>query len=219
VKVDSPTADARLERLLVCPNFNQHHWQLPLDGTDGRLLIGWRVASPSIDAGVPPQAVDLLMTTLCGRATLTFAAAIRAPLGTSFLSRTWRTNRHFTWSSTSDPKQAAAGVFSGEPFAWSLQAQVVVLSEPGVSPRLDERHLELLTKPQLFQGLASLGAIGALLPGVDGAVAALYTCTKEAMRDFEHALSLRTHEAGCEFVSVTEDAFARILAQPSTMPR
>jgi hypothetical protein len=101
-------------------------------------------------------------------------------------------NRHFTWSSTSDPKQAAAGVFSGEPFAWSLQAQVVVLSEPGVSPRLDERHLELLTKPQLFQGLASLGAIGALLPGVDGDVAALYTCTKEAMRDFEDALSLRT---------------------------
>ena len=128
-------------------------------------------------------------------------------------------NRHFSWTSTSDPKQAATGVFSGEPFAWSLQAQVVVLSEPGTSPRLDERHLELSSEPQLFQELASLGAIGALLPGVDGDVAGLYTFSKQATRDFKAALSFRTREGGGEFVPVTEDAFARILAEPSSMPR
>jgi hypothetical protein len=82
---------------------------------------------------------------------------------------------------------------------------------------IGDRRVHRLDGPEArFRPLPE--TVQALLPGVDGDVV-LYTFTKEAMRDFKDAISVRTREAGCEFVSVTEDAFARILAQPLAMPR
>jgi hypothetical protein len=216
---ESPEAGTRIERLVVCSHFERTHWQLPVEGPRQRLLIGWRVSSPSPDAEVPRAVADLLMKALCYRATLTFATALKPPLGASLFSRNWRLNRHFKWTSTSDPKEAAAGIFSGEPFSWNLQAQVVVLSAPGTSLRLDERHLALLSEPQLFAELGRLGATGALLPGIDGDVAGLYTDTPEDMRAFENDFSTLARNDGGELVSVSEETFEQLLAEPTTSPR
>ncbi len=209
---------ARIERLLVCSNFKRTHWQLPVEGTDERLLIGWRIASSSRDGEVPGDVVNLLMAALCSRATLTFASAIKAPIGASLLSRSWRLNRHFKWSSTSDPKEAAAGIFSSESFAWNLQAQVVILSAPGTLPRLEERHLRLLSEPKLFAELGKVGARGALLPGTDGDFAGLYAFEPDDIRAIEKDFSQLAREAGSELVSVSEEAFGRLLAEPTMVP-
>jgi hypothetical protein len=191
----SPSGGPRLVQLRFCPGFSGTGWQLPLPPAAERALIGWKLASPPVDAGVPPPVARVLATALCQLGTVTFPARLRRP----------------RWRSTRDPTEVAAGVFEGDLFSWDLQGQVVALSPPGTSPRLNDDHLDVGIDPLLFGELETLGATGLLLPGVDGDVAGLYTFSPRAMRALEDALASAARDAGSELITVEEAAFIRLL--------
>jgi hypothetical protein len=206
-----PPGESGLVRLCICPGFTRPEWQLPLPPDAERRLIGWKVAPPPVDGGVPPAVADLLAAALCSRATLTFPAAVRAAGRHGPFDGSWRLGRDFVWTSTRDPRRAAAGVFEGDPFSWTLQGQVVVLSPPGSSPELTEGHLQVGAAPPVLDDLQRLGATGLLLPGVDGDVAGLYTFADRDMQALEEALASAARKLGGDFLSVDETAFAQSL--------
>jgi hypothetical protein len=202
-----------LQELLLWPQFEGVEWQLPVSPglATERILIGWSLDRDLVDAEVPPVVARLIATTLCRHATLTFASAIRAPFGATLLPRSWRLGQHFQWITTADPEQATNGIFYTESFSWSQQGQVVVLSQPNVVPALEERHLELAHPEATFPELVRAGAVGLMLPGVDGQVAGLYVFDEPHARRIIHALkeSVKDIGAGCA-VCVGDDFRARL---------
>lgn len=165
----------KLDRLVLWPQFTGPEWQLPTNVHVAEcMLVGWRCLPESTDGGPPPAVAMLLATALRKHASLTFASALRPPVGGTFLSGDWRLGRNFVWVTSSTDREAAQGIFDADFFSWTQQGQVVVLGSPGVVLALDERYLELQSDPMLFGELKSAGAHGVLLPGVDGSVAGLY---------------------------------------------
>jgi len=74
----------------------------------------------------------------------------------------------------------------------------------------------VVTDPALLGELEQLGAIGLLLPGVDGDVAGLYTFAARDMQTLEAALATAVRKAGGELISVEEADFSAHLI--STRP-
>jgi hypothetical protein len=189
-------ADSRLVHLCLCPEFTGPEWQLPLLLAAERTLIGWEVTPEPIDAGVPPIVAHVLATALCRHTTLNFPAAL-----------TPQRDRDIVWKSTRDPREAMAGIFEGNLFSWDLQGQVVILSSPGTTLQLNQGHLNVGTDPAVVDDLDQLGALGLLLPGVDGDVAGLYTFAPRDMQALEEALASAARNAGGELISADEADF------------
>jgi hypothetical protein len=189
---DATSRGSRLVCLRLCSGFTRREWSLPVPTALTRLLIGWRTVPSPVDAGVPAVVAEVLTTALCRHAMLTFPT---------------ERGRDVTWKSTGDPREAAAGIFEGGHFSWDLQGQVVVLSRPGLAPVLNEAHLEVSARPPLFDDLKALGAVGLLLPGVDGDVAGLYTFAPADMHDIIGTLSVLARQAGGDCVSLSEAQF------------
>jgi hypothetical protein len=206
----------RLQRLVLCTPFQGRQWRLPVDdGASGvpadRCLVGWKVAPDVIDDDVPAPATRLLAGALCALFTVTFPSGLRRPIGAGLLPRKWRAGRHFEWVTTRDAA-AAEALFHDGLFSWSQQGQVVVLSADGTGGvSLSERHLEVLSQPELFQELSNLGAQGVMLPGVDGQVAGLYLFSSESNQALLRALADQAQAAGAEHVNVAEAGFAELL--------
>lgn len=196
---------SRLFRLKLCPGFTRAEWQLPTEVPGARVLFGWDVAPPPVDAGVPRAVADVLVRWLCRQATLSYpsAPASGQPAG----GRRLRAGRDFDWKSTQDARAAIPAIFESPTFPWELQGQVVVLSPPGTSLVLGEHHLEVITRPELFATLQALGATGLLLPGVDGDVAALYAFAPTHMPTLTGVLSALAEESGAACASLTEAEF------------
>lgn len=205
----------RLVRLILWPGFSGAEWQLPLGPAEvQRCLVGWKVAPAAVDAGPPPAVALLLAAVLCRTGPVTFASALAPPVGAALLHRKWRLGRHFEWKTTHDAnavQDAADGIFDAGFFSWTKQAQVVVLSAPGPAPSLDERHLEVLGDPAAFADLPRAGAVGVLLPGVDGDVAGLYFFTPAAAQAFREELARTIQQAGAEILVATGDEFRHLL--------
>jgi len=182
-------------------------WQVPIEvGVAERLLVGWRCLPEPVDAGPPPTVAALLVRALQKHATLTFPSALRA-VGGAPLTKRWRLGRDFVWRTIDKTSvsvdEAVEGIFHGAFFDWSLQGQVVFLGAPGLPLVLDERYLELPSDPGLFADLKSAGAQGALLPGVDGAVAALYFFDTRSAETVRRALEEAAEQAGGRCVAAT----------------
>ena len=203
--MNGSSGDGRLVRLKFCPAFTRAEWQLPTDVPGARVLIGWRVEPPPVDAGVPPVVADVLVRGLCRQALLSYPSASASANSAS--GRRLRAGRDFDWKSTQDAREAIPEIFESPAFPWDLQGQLVVLSHPGTRLVLDERHLEVVARPELFATLQALGATGLLLPGVDGDVAALYTFDPGDMPTLVGVLSALAEEAGADCVSLTETDF------------
>ena len=203
-----PSGESGLVRLYVCPAFTRAEWRLPLLPQAERRLIGWTVERPPLDGGVPATVADIVAAALCGRANLSFASAVTPARRRGPFDGSWRIGRDFVWTSTRDPRRAAAGVFEGDPFSWALQGQVVVLSPPGMSPELAEDHLQVGTAPGVVEDLKRRGATGLFLPGVDWDVAGLYTFAPTDMQALEEELASVTRKTGGDLVSVDEATFS-----------
>jgi hypothetical protein len=207
-KVPAHGETARLSRLLLWPGFTGTEWQLPVDVPAGdRILVGWNVTPSPVDGEVPRPVAELLVTVLSRRATLTFASPIRSPTGARILPRTWRLNRHFRWQPAMSEADAVAGIFYSGAFAWDLQGQVVILSVPGAVLPLAENHLNLLREPYLFGDLARTGALGTLLPGVDGDVAGLYVFESSLAITVRQDLAAAAEARGAECVTAAGQVF------------
>jgi hypothetical protein len=81
------------------------------------------------------------------------------------------------------------------------------------APRLalTETHLELAERGEAFDQLASAGATGLLLPGVDGDVAGLYTFSEELFQRLIDALRRACEAGGTALHEVSEAQFSEQL--------
>ena len=196
-----------LDRLVLWPQFTGAEWQLPTEiAVADRLLVGWRFMPDPVDAGPPPTVAALLVGALQKHATLTFASALR-PTGGSLLARRWKPGRNFVWTTSASVDEAAQGIFNAGFFPWNLQGQVAILGGPGLPPALDERYLQLLSEPGLFGEVKSAGALGVLLPGVDGAVAGLYFFNVAVAGSVRSELDNAVRAAGGRCVVATGEDF------------
>lgn len=201
--------EPRLQRLLIWPQFGGSEWQLPTGAklAAQRELVGWSVDQEEVEATVPQVVARLLTMGLCRHAVLTFASAIRAPFGATLVPRRWKLGQHFRWISTSDPEEAADGIFYADLFSWNQQGQVVVLSQHDSKPALEEHHLELANNEAAFGELARAGHIGVMLPGVDGQVVGLYVFEQEYARRIGAELKRCALEFGVGFDVAVGEAF------------
>jgi hypothetical protein len=76
---------------------------------------------------------------------------------------------------------------------------------------LEEKHLEVGSDLGLFGELAQSGAVGVLLPGVDGDVAGLYSFTTSMALGVRAALEDAARIAGTECVVATADDFRELI--------
>ncbi|HVT09756.1 MAG TPA: hypothetical protein VHO67_19980 [Polyangia bacterium] len=206
------SGEGRLVRLKLCPAFSRPDWRVPTEVPGARVLIGWDIEPPPVDGGVPPTVADILVRGLCRQAALTYPCGRGA--GKGAIGKRLRAGRDFDWKSTQDAHEAIPEIFESAAFPWELQGQVVVLSTPGTPLALDEHHLNVVARPELFGTLHALGATGLLLPGVDGDVAALYTFASGDMPTLTGVLSALADESGADCVSLSEADFARPGALP-----
>jgi hypothetical protein len=213
---DSEGGDGeRLERLVLWRQFIGAEWELPAgDEVPGeRLLVGWKMRSARVDAGPPPAITRILATVLCRHATLTFARALRPPMGAALLGRPWQLNRHFIWATTSTAEEAVQGIFHGDFFSWTERGQVVILSPPGAPVPLTENYLQVQSDAGLFGELAHSGSLGVLLPGVDGQVAGLYFFTAALARAVSEGLDDAARSAGAQCAFATADNIYSLLRE------
>lgn len=206
------TSKFHLERLVVCEQFTGVDWQLPtaVPAVD-RMLIGWMVAPESHDGDVPLPVAHLLSRVLCRQASVTFASALRPPMMSSLLPREWVVGRHFEWVSATNASEAER-LFYTDGFSWSAQGQVAILS-PVDAPilGLNDRHLQLLAVPGLFGEMASHGALGVMLPGVDGQVAGIYSFASGLANALRFDLAEDAEKMGAKYVVTNEETFGELL--------
>ena len=199
-----------LERLILWPQFTGSEWQVPFEvDVADRILVAWRCLPDPVDAGPPPSVKALLVGALQKHAMLTFPSALLSG-GRAPLTKRWKAGG-FLWRTGADVDDAAEGIFDADFFPWAMQGQVTILGSPGSPPKLDERYLDLASEPFLFESLKSTGAVGVLLPGVDGAVAALYFFDTALAGAVRNELDRAVRAAGGRCIIATGEDFSRQL--------
>ncbi|MEO6599771.1 MAG: hypothetical protein ABIQ16_07860 [Polyangiaceae bacterium] len=203
-----------LRRLLLCPGFIGEEWRLPVRQAAGtRLLVAWSTTEQRIDAGVPDFAAEAMTNAWFRSAAVTYPIAVRPPTGAPMLPRKWQLGRHFEWATARSAMQARTQIFDADYFSWAQEGQVVILSPLGAPLRATQAHLEVANDPTVFEQLASAGALGVVLPGVDGQVAGLYSFTAAFERSVCLALEAAAAEQGAVATTVTEHDIQVLLRQ------
>lgn len=203
-----------LRRLLLCPGYIGEEWRLPVRQVAGsRLLIAWSASEQRVDAGVPDFAAEAMTNAWFRSAAVTYPVALRAPTGALMLRRKWQLGRHFEWATARSPIRARTQVFDADYFSWAQQGQVVILSPLGAPFRATQAHLEVANDPSAFEQLASAGALGVVLPGVDGQVLGLYSFTASFERSVCLALEAAAEEQGASATTVTEQDIRVLLRE------
>ncbi len=143
-------------------------------------FFGWSDHSPAVDGGVPPAVVRLFSTVLCARFHLTF---IGNPVTTANASNQWsHAGEYWTQTQTRLLKRAIPLVWTRSirvaqtafDQGWTTEGQFILLSIGPDPIQFDAYALQGDSERVLaFVQLCDY-ASGALLPGVDGAVAGLY---------------------------------------------
>lgn len=210
-----------MTHLLICENPLSSDWQLGLlPPRQGTLeLLGWACREPGLEGGVPQPVQQLLARVWVGVARLEYL--FHDHPGRSawahLLPRAWRGPVLPRWTNSTDPSQAQA-LFHDSGCQWSLQGQVLLLSEvQSPLPRLEAVPLDVLLSDdwwQLAPPLRAAGVEAVVRPGVDGAVAGLWWLEAERGREptglqqrWRQALA---REVGCGSASlsvVSEEEF------------
>lgn len=122
---------------------------------------------------------------------------------------------HMRLLTTGDP-DVASRIFFDPGFPWQLQGQVALLHPPGSAPpRLDRKSLGILMGRDWRQEIARPDlrhVLGLMRPGVDGAVAGIWSFDKKVTQVLLARLENEAHQSGFEFCTVGEDAFTGMLA-------
>jgi hypothetical protein len=220
--------------IFACRDARALHWQLgPLPPANGRLtLLGWTQAPERPDAGVPVEVAHVLASALVSVARVTFPCSSVNSVATTawsplegdlirvlggkgiagrIVAKLTGTPADIGLMSTRQP-ESAMRLFDDAGFPWSLQGQVVLLSEPGAPPPdiSADALLELLEEDWTQRGaaLGTVGVQGIMRPGVDGDVAGLLSLRDAFEQALLDALQRETQLAGLVWGLVPETEFA-----------
>jgi len=202
-------------------------WQVPAATAEFTVvLIGWVMREAPLDAGVPKEAAQILSEWLTRLAVVTFLhsppeSKTASPNRWSEVDGGWITvltrpgigfGQHppFPLLSTRDLKIAQL-LFSAEPFDWSQQGQVALLTEGGQPPPtvnydVVEKCFHRQSLADIFR-LPELRLLGLIYPAVDGDFAALISANPEFI-----ALALQDLSGACDaaklsFTMTSEEEF------------
>ena len=230
--------------IFACLNPVETFWELgrlPVD--EGNLsLIGWRTFPMPIDAGVPKAVAEILARALTSAAQVTFPFSdlesgdlnawksigddqTRAIKNDNPLERIRNTVSRFfdmpylpseiVLLSTRKPETATL-LFDDAPFVWSMQGQIVLLSDPEQPlPEISEQDFSSLFEDDWAQNASSLQNIeikGILRPGVDGDVAGFLSFTDTFENNILTAIENESYSAGFDWALLSESDFAQRLA-------
>lgn len=218
--------------LRVCRDPRRDDWQLgSLPPAQGHLvLVGWRGADNDAGGGVPADIAQVLARGFTAVARVTFACS-SAEIDVTSDWTAWRDRdayrgvetggamtrlrstlrgapRLLTLCSTRDAATAAR-LFDDGGFPWWLQGQVVVLSrQDGPPPDLTATLWHALLEDEWLDALMDVddrNVFGIVRPGVDGAVAGIFTSVPDVERAVIDALRHEAEAAGVEWAEVAED--------------
>jgi len=209
--------------IFACRDPRSSRWQLGLSPPAiGRLtLIGWGAVPITNDADLPEGVVSVLARALAASARVTFpcstvgrsTAAAWSMLGEDQI----RTLGKVVLVSTRSPETTAL-LFRDPGFPWWLQGQAVLLSSVGAAPPDISRRsfLALFDEKWMEQAalLASCGVDGILRPGVDGALAGVFSLTGRFEQALLTALKEEAQAQSFDWSLLSEEAFAEALARP-----
>jgi hypothetical protein len=224
-------------RLTINPS--SEIWQVPIASSEFTvLLIGWVTREAPVDAGVPREAAQILSESLTSLAVLTFLHSVPASTTSHAnqwveVSGAWTTvlmppratfgqQRPLPLVSTRDPR-VAERLFSAEPFDWTQQGQVALLTDGRQEPpRISYDFVEQCFHRRSLSDVLhcrEVGLLGLLYPAVDGDFAALISAGAEFIEQFSEELRRACDAAQISFAIISEDEFKRMPNPIAPRPR
>jgi hypothetical protein len=186
--------------ILVCLNPRESKWELPIElgAAVSSYLVGWKAASPQVEAGIPDVAAEILAKSLVDFSLVTFPR---------------RTGRHLAFAHTRRSEDVRRALMADD-YDWSLRAQVIFLTPPEAPPpKLSQEDLRQAGIGKEFFRLIDKGIAGLVLPGVDGDVAGVYLFSESLVGPSLRSLKRACEEEGVQFREVTEDELTDYLAE------
>lgn len=186
-------------------------------------LVGWVAGAAPVDCGIPRDVARIITQTLTRNYRLTFldpgveAAPPwqeHATYETGFLKSSrfldFRHSAGYALTSTITA-EAAARLFETEESLWSLQSQIVFLTERKASPpNISFRTIDELVRTRKLLPArlsAEFACVGLMVPGPDGDFAQLILWQPRATQTFLGLLRLETEKTGLTFAEVSESEF------------
>jgi hypothetical protein len=224
--------------ILTCSNPLSSFWQLgKLPPRFGRvMLIGWTQVPRSADSSVPEQVAKILSRALAASARVVFPSSsishepgtewtavdegmIRSLVSGTFFERMkaafTRTPSKTVLVST-DQADVIERLFDDAGYPWHLPGQIALCVNRGRPlPDIDRNVLLSLIGDRWIQSdelLASCGIVGVWRPGVDGAVAGMWSLDTAFEKTFMGHLRQEAECAGFDCVSLEEAEFSKVLA-------
>jgi hypothetical protein len=217
--------------IFVCLNPVASYWQLDLTPSSGAevTLIGWSPSCDDPDGGFPGEIAVTLARVLTSLAQVVFPISEATDTGGRMTQRVVIASNAFErlharikrepvrihLVSTAEPN-VACRLFYAEGFSWQMQGQVGLLLPSGSpAPQLDRKGLRLLIASERGDTPMRLGlndALGLIRPGVDGAVAGIWSFNRAFARALMTKLESEAIRMGFEFRIVTEASFTDLLA-------
>jgi hypothetical protein len=218
--------------VLVTHENDALRWNLA-SPTNGRLvLLAWRVlAEADRDGAVPDEIAELLARAICTTNAVTFPDSASSslsvnettralgPIGLREQIRTWRHGvpSNLRLVTTRSP-ETVRRVFDSAEFPWTMQGAIAFLSAPAQpAPKLSLELVLSMSEPIAVldgRSMAAMGVRALLRPGVDGAVAGLFTTDLEVEAESLAAIFHEAIERGFDWHLVTESDFVDLIAEP-----
>jgi hypothetical protein len=217
--------------IFVCLNPVASYWQLDLaPSTDAEvMLIGWDPSCDDPDGGFPGELAILFARVLTSLAQVVFPMSeapdtdgmmtqrvvIASNVFERLHARIKREPVRIHLVSTAEPDVACRLFYAGG-FSWQMQSQVALFLPLGApAPQLDRKGLRLLIASESGDTHLRLGlhdALGLIRPGVDGAVAGIWSFNRTFGLALLAKLESVAFQMGFEFRLVSETTFTELLA-------
>jgi hypothetical protein len=188
-------------------------------------------AEADCDGAVPDEIAGLLARAICATNAVTFPDASSSSLSLNetvhIVDAVGLRERIGCWRNgvpsnlqlvTTRSPETARRVFDSAEFPWTMQGAIAFLSAPDQpAPQLSLELVLSMTEPSaVFDGecMAARGIRALLRPGVDGAVAGLFTTNSEAEAEILAVAFEEAIERGFDWRVVTNSEFVDLMAEP-----
>lgn len=224
--------------LFACLAPLEAHWglgALPVAGAH-MLIIGWRLADPRYDGGVPDRVALALARAFTAASQLSFMASDATASDINRASATVRTIKpcslieraeavianepvNINLVSTHSP-DTAVRLFEDFAHCWHMQGQLGLLSAPALLPAVERKTLLMLMSGSYGPALAGLRAQGVhaiVRPGIEGGIAGVLSLSDECTGALLPALEREAQRAGMAWQIMGERDFTSALVRSPTL--